>query len=265
MLSKHLLHLPEMYISNRYLCLFITCMLLLLGSQDNVHGQQAQGISGVVVEKGGGLRLSDVNVTNLRTKRGAQTNSFGVFIIEASVGDSLSLSKTGYGPVKTVLYTTEDILIEMQAGLTLETVVVSRMSKEAEMRDMLDDYRKKGVYNGGKNTVGTYLGSPATALYNLFGRDAKNAKRFASLMDRELEETQVDRVFNKTTVQPIVSLEGDELQSFMDVYRPSHSMVKNWGQYDFVHYVKSSFEAWERNGRPRSQRLPKLDAPPQER
>lgn len=243
----------------------MSCVVLLFTGILDVQAQQASGVSGMVVEKGGSTRLSDVNVTNLRTKKRVQTNTFGVFIIEASVGDSLYLTKTGYGPVKTILQTTEDILMEMQAGLTLETVVVSRMSKEAEMRDMLDDYRKKGVYNGGKNTLGTYLGSPATALYNLFGRDAKNAKRFASLMDRELEESQVDRVFNKTTVRSVIDLEGDELQSFMDMYRPSYSMVKNWGQYDFMHYVKRSFDAWDKNGRPRSERLPKLDIPPQER
>ncbi|PRD46377.1 hypothetical protein [Sphingobacterium haloxyli] len=254
-----------MYINKKYIWLLVSCIAFLLTGASNTYAQQSSGVSGIVVERGGSVRLSEVNVTNLRTKKRVQTNTFGVFIIEASVGDSLSLTKTGYGPVKTVLHTNEDILVEMQAGLTIETVVVSRMSKEAEMRDMLDDYRKKGVYNGGKNTVGTYLGSPATALYNLFGRDAKNAKRFANLMDRELEESQVDRVFNKTTVKSVINLEGDELQSFMDMYRPSYNMVKNWGQYDFMHYVKRSFEAWDKNGRPRSDRLPKLEIPPQER
>src|SRR5690606_15994062 len=175
----------------------IGSLLLMLWLPDTAFAQMS-GVSGIVLEKGNNIRLAEVNVTNLRTKRRVQTNSFGVFILEASIGDSLSFSKVGYGPVKTVIFTQEDILIEMQPGMTIETVVVSRLSKEAEMRDMLDDYRKKGVYNGGKNTVGTYLGSPATALYNLFGRDAKNAKRFANLMDRELEESQVDRVFNKT-------------------------------------------------------------------
>ncbi|NQD71036.1 hypothetical protein HP439_09930 [Sphingobacterium shayense] len=226
---------------------------------------QTKGISGFVVEKGESTRITDVNVTNLRTKRTAKTNTFGVFIIEASVGDSLSFTKTGYGPVKTQLFTEEDILIEMQQGLTIETVVVSRQSKEAEMRDMLDDYRKKGVYNGGKNTFGTYVGSPATALYNLFGRDAKNAKRFAKVVDRELEQSKVDRVFNKTSVSRLTNLEGDELQSFMDLYRPSYSLVERWGQYDFMSYVKNSFETWVRNGRPKSTRLPKLEIPPQEK
>lgn len=253
-----------MYLKIKYIFLAIFGMLLLFGNADLAHAQ-SNSVSGIVVGKGGSTRLGEVNVMNMRTNRRAQSNTFGVFFIEASVGDSLSFTKTGYGPVKTIIQTGEDILIEMQEGLTLETVVISRMTKEAEMRDMLDDYRKKGVYNGGKNTVGTYLGSPATALYNLFGKDAKNAKRFAKVMDRELEESAVDRLFNKTSVNKITNLEDDELQSFMDLYRPSHSLVERWGQYDFMDYVKTSFEAWEKNGRPRSTRLPKLEVPPQEK
>ncbi len=253
-----------MYIKIKSLCLMLgTMFFFLLGSNHTMA--QTKGISGFVVEKGESTRITDVNVVNLRTKKAAKTNTFGVFIIEASVGDSLSFSKTGYGPVKTKLFTEEDILIELQQGLTIETVVVSRQTKEAEMRDMLDDYRKKGVYNGGKNTFGTYVGSPATALYNLFGRDAKNAKRFARVMDQELEQSKVDRVFNKNSVSKITNLEGDELQSFMDLYRPSYSLVERWGQYDFMTYVKNSFESWERNGRPKSTRLPKLEIPPQEK
>ncbi|WP_437920551.1 hypothetical protein [Sphingobacterium sp. LRF_L2] len=244
--------------------MLISCAFLFLGGIEGAIAQTG-GVSGIVVEKGGSTRLGEVNVTNIRTKRRTQTNTFGVFIIEASVGDSLSFSKTGYGPIKTVLYTSEDILIEMQAGLTLETVVISRRSKEAELRDFMDDYAKKGVYNGGKNSVGTYIGSPATALYNLFGREAKNAKRFSKVMDRELEETKVDRVFNKSSVGALTNLSGDDLQSFMDLYRPSAALVERWGQYDFMNYVKTSFESWEKNGRPKSSRLPKLEIPPQEK
>ncbi len=254
-----------MYLGIKYIYISIFSLLLAFGGVELASAQSGTGISGIVVAKGGSTRLGEVNVQNLRTNRRAQTNTFGVFIIEASVGDSLAFTKTGYGPVKTIIQTAEDILIEMQEGLTLETVVVSRMTKEAEMRDMLDDYRKKGVYNGGKNTVGTYLGSPATALYNLFGKDAKNAKRFSALMDRELEQSKVDRIFNKSSVSSLTSLEGDELQSFMDLYRPSFSMVERWGQYDFMNYVKTSFESWDKSGRPKSSRLPKLDVPPQEK
>ena len=204
---------------------------------------QTEVVSGFILERGTNTRLADVNVRNLNTRALVKSNSFGVFFIEASIGDSLSFTKIGYGPVKTVLFTTSDILIDMQAGLTIESVVVSRMSKEAELNSLLNDYRKKGVYNGGSNKVGTYLNSPATALYNLFGKEAKNAKRFSKFVDRELEQTQVDRKFNRTLVSELTGLKDDDLQSFMDLYRPGFSTVEHWGQYDLMNYIKNSFES----------------------
>lgn len=243
----------------------IILLFFAITEQDSYAQSMVSNLSGVVLDKEEGTRLSDVNVTNIRTKKTARTNTFGVFFIEASVGDSLSLSKVGYGPVKTYLYSLDDLLIEMQVGLQIETVVVSRQTKEGEMNEILRNYERKGLHNGGKNRVGTYLNSPATALYNLFGRDAKNAKRFERFMDRELEESKVDRIFNRTVVSEATQLEGDELQSFMDLYRPSHHSAVNWGQYELLNYISRSFETWKKNGRPKSERLPKLDIPPQEK
>jgi len=222
-------------------------------------------LSGLVLERGTSTRLADVNVTNLRNNRITRTSVYGVFTIEAAVGDSLSFSKVGYGPVKTVVQTAEDILIDMQAGLEIETIVVTRSTKEAELNSIMRDYEKKGIYNGGKNTFGTYLGSPATALYNLFGREAKNAKRFEKFMDQELEQTKVDRIFNRTIVSQLTKLEGQDLQDFIDYYRPSYSSAMSWGQYDLMKYINNSFDSWNANGRPRPQRLPKLDIPPQQK
>lgn len=220
-------------------------------------------VSGIVLEKGIGKRLVDVNVMNIRTKRTATSNNFGVFNIEAAIGDSLSFTKVGYGPLKTVLYTMEDIVLEMQPGLTIEEVVVARRTRQQEMEDILNDYSKKGIYNGGKNSVGTYISSPATALYNLFGREAKNMKRFEKFMDRELDAIAVDRIFNKTIVSNTTGLEGQDLEHFMEIYRPSHSVATKWGQYDLLNYITKSFKEWDSKGRPAPEKLPKLDIPPQ--
>ncbi|MBE8722138.1 hypothetical protein [Sphingobacterium pedocola] len=243
----------------------VYCLFVLLIALIEVRAQETEmpSLSGLVLDKGNGSRIADVNVVNLRTKKRAITSSYGVFYIEASVGDSLSLTKTGFGSIKTVIYTMEDLLLEMQSGIHLETVVVSRRSREQEMSDILRDYEKKGIYNGGKNSVGTYVGSPATALYNLFGREAKNMKRFGKFMDREVDELQVDRIFSKAKIAEITGLSGDDLQNFMDLYRPSLSMAQNWGQYDLLDYVNRSLKSWNEQGRPASQKLPKLDIPPQ--
>ncbi|MBP3942101.1 hypothetical protein J5U18_00730 [Sphingobacteriaceae bacterium WQ 2009] len=244
----------------------IVCLLFLSSLGIGVaQAQMIQQVSGVVLEKGVSNRLVDVNITNLRTKHQVISNNFGVFNVAASVGDSLSFTKIGYGTVKTVLYSLQDFVIEMQAGIQLETVNVDRLSKEAELRSYMKDYERKGIYNNGNNNFRSYVSSPATALYNLFGREAKNAKRFSRMMDKELEETKVDRVFNKTLVTQHTGLEGDQLQSFMDIYRPSFHMVNSWGQYDVLNYIKSNFELYEKNGRPKSDRLPKIEVPIQER
>ncbi|ULT27916.1 hypothetical protein KUH03_15595 [Sphingobacterium sp. E70] len=89
-------------------------------------------------------------VLNLRTSRSALTNSFGVFTIDASVGDSLSFTKVGFSPVKTVLTNLNEFYIEMQEGIKLETVIVERKSKEAELNDAMGNYSKKGSIMAGK-------------------------------------------------------------------------------------------------------------------
>ena len=232
----------------------LVCVASLAHAQDNV-------ISGLVLEKGTNNRVSDANVQNLRSKQTVTTNSYGVFTIEVLKGDTLALSKVGYGPVKTVINTLEDIIVDMQSGTTIETIVITRSTKEAELNSYLKDYQKKGVYNGGHNKFGTYVSSPATALYNLFGKDAKNAKRFEKYINLELEATKVDRIFNKDLVRKLTNLEGDELTSFMDLYRPTLSKLESWGQYDLMNYINKSYKTWNDQGRPKSQRLPKLEVP----
>src|SRR5690606_24014800 len=239
------------------------CLLFLVGLQvSNSFAQQNLSVlSGLILEKGTGTRISDVNIVNLRTKAHTRTNIYGVFYIEVAVGDSLSASKIGYGPLKTVIFTPEDIVLEMEPGLQIETVVIARRSRQQEMADILKDYEKKGIYNCGKNRVGTYLNSPATALYNLFGREAKNMKRFEKFMDREVEEMAVDRIFSKAAVSQATGLKGEELQNFMDLYRPSFGQVERWGQYDLLAYIDRSLKSWDEQGRPAPQKLPKLEIP----
>ena len=220
-------------------------------------------ISGLILEKGTGKRLADVNILNTNTNKREYTNNFGVFYLEASVGDTLSISKVGYGPLKTVIFTREDILLEMQPGMQIEEVVIARRTREQEMQDILDDYAKKGIYNGGKNRAGTYLNSPATALYNLFGREAKNMKRFEKFMDRELEAIELDKIFSKSAVMKTTGLEGQDLINFMELYRPSFQVAKSWGQYDLIDYITRSFKYWNEQGRPEPVKLPKLDIPSQ--
>lgn len=245
-------------------CCMLFTMSLRTAAQSGAD--ERKNISGMVLERGtNNTRIADANVTNLTSQQKTRTSLQGIFTIPVAIGDSLSIEKVGFGTVKTQINTIEEIILEMQSGLQIETVVVSRGTREAEMRGMLRDYERKGVYRGGHNSVGTYLASPATALYNLFGKEPKNARRFEEYMNQELEETKIDRIFNKGIVTELTGLEGEDLQSFMDWYRPSLSTAERWGRYDLMVYINKSFEAWDNNGRPKSQKLPKLEIPAQEK
>ena len=240
-------------------------LVFLFFSGTDVYAQQIQRISGMVYEKGTSLRLPEVNVLNLRTNKSVVSNSFGVFLIEASVGDSLSFSKIGYSEAKTLIGDLKDFYVELQPGIRLETVTIERKTKEAELNEAMRDYGKKGVYNGGNNKFGTYLASPAPALYNLFGREAKNAKRFSRFLDNEKKQLEVDKVFSKETVREITKLDEKDLDSFMRIYRPSYDMVENWQHYDFLEYVQRSLADFNKNGRPAGLVLPDIEVKTQEK
>ena len=249
----------------KLLQIHILGLFLLLFTGFGATAQQQQKVTGMVLQKGNGNWIGDAVVLNMRTLRSTLTNSFGVFTIDASVGDSLSFTKVGYSPVKTVLTNLNEFYVELQEGIRLETVIVERKTKEAELNDAMNNYSKKGVYNGGKNKFGTYLGSPATALYNLFGREAKNAKRFGRFMDREKEELQVDRIFSREAVKNLTKLDSTELDAFMIRYRPSFDLAEHWGQYDLMHYVQQSMEDFNAKGRPKGSLLPDIEVKTQEK
>lgn len=62
-------------------------ILILLLTAFGAKAQHIQKVSGMVMQRGTANRIGDVVVLNLRTSRSALTNSFGVFTIDASVGD----------------------------------------------------------------------------------------------------------------------------------------------------------------------------------
>jgi len=77
--------------------ILLLSLMLCLGCAFSLHAQESGSISGLVLEKGTSTRISDVNINNLKNGQSARTNVYGVFNIFASVGDTLSFNKVGYG------------------------------------------------------------------------------------------------------------------------------------------------------------------------
>ena len=230
-----------MYFRYIFLILFSCCFTLC------VHAQQLFNIGGTVYKKNYTDKLAQVQVTNTSRKLNAVTDLFGVFHIQAAKGDTLLFRKPDLTPEYFVISGAYDINVYMQPIYTLNEVTVKEQSKKQELNDVLNQYRKQGVYADGKPKALSFLASPITGMYELFGKNPGRARRFKEYSKNELEHLEVSKKYNKGVIKKLTNLPDNEIDDFMSVFSPSYEIVKNWNEYDVITYINSSFKYYQEN------------------
>lgn len=218
--------------------------VLLYLSAVPASAQEVFTLNGVVMAKGSSNRVALAEITNMRLGYTVGSNDLGLFRIKASVGDTLLVVKRDFSDVKAVVLSNRDMIIYLNMGFTLNQVDIRGQSKKQELDQIRKDFHDKGTFYDGKPPLLSYLFSPWTALYELFGRTPKNAKRFGKYYTRELQQTTIDGFFNESLIRKNTGLEGQELENFMLNYRPEYQKSKNWTPYDAVKYIKDSYRQY---------------------
>ena len=236
-----------MFISMRLLPLKAAffSILLMLTFPIITLAQSEPVIKGIIVRSSTFERLASVKVTNLRTQQIKMSDEHGIFTIPASTGDTLEFSKTEYAVLRQPVTSTNDVIINMQRAVTLNTVVVKGYNTKSEQQATMDAYRSKGVYYDGKPPVLSYIASPLNGLYELFGKEPKRARRFGAYVKAENESIQIDRRFTKSLVKQVTGLPDEELAAFMETYRPQYTEAAKWSDYELMNYIKKSFAAYQ--------------------
>lgn len=235
--------------------IIVLCFLL----PNTLFGQE--GIRGVVLDYATEVRIGNAEVTNLRTQQTLVSNGLGIFNVVGIIGDTLKIARTGYNEQNIVIASNDDIVVRLKGITELKAVNVYGITKEQEMQDAMNDYRKQGSYYNGKPPVLAYIFNPISALHETFGKTGKRAKRFREYINYEQEELLVDRKFNKTLIASLTDLKDEDLTNFMLIYRPSSDLVRNWNEYDATSYIKKAFTKFDGEGRPKAPTLPKLVIP----
>ena len=213
---------------------FLTTVGLWARAQDFI-------LKGVVIEKGSNIRIALSEITNLRTGIGVGSNDIGMFQLKAKVGDTLLVIKRNLIDQRVVVKSQEDIIVYLvRASTTLDDVTVYGNTKQQDLAEIKREYRNKGVYNGGKTTLLSAIFSPLNALYNLFGSDPKNARRFGRYADNEIKQSQIDVYFNQSIIKNNTELRGDTLEKYMLNCRPEFEKAQYWNSYDYIKYIKES-------------------------
>ena len=238
---------------------FLVFFLLLIS-----FGIQAQNkiINGVLFDESSTRRVSGAKVVNLANNQLTKTDGLGLFSILAAPGDTVKITKEGFTDQILRLSSYQDLVIRMFRPVQLSEVRVVAQSKKTELDEIKRQYRRKGSYHAGKPPLLSYIFTPLTAIYELIGKTPGQARRFNRFYSRELQQSEIDRRFNSSTVKPLTTLEGQDLQNFMQTYRPDFAQLSGWADYDLVKYIRKSVLAFEADGRPEVKALPKLPKAP---
>lgn len=217
---------------------FISALLLFPAAE--VLAQQEFQLKGVIMENSSNNRIALGEITNKRNRFVVGSNDLGIFQIKAAIGDTLLIVKRDFGDKEIVVVSQQDVVVRMNRT-TLNTVNIYGQTKKEEMNEVKQEFRNKGSFYAGKPPLLSYIFTPMTALYELFGKTPKNAKRFNRYYNNELQQTEIDAFFNEELIKKNTPLEGKDLENFMLNYRPDYEKAKNWTTYDAIKHIRDSY------------------------
>lgn len=213
-------------------------------------GQQVLIIKGVVSKKLSGERIGQAVVTNLRSHAIMMSDEIGWFSMEAAIGDTLLFTKPDYTDQKIRIGSAADIPVYMQPVVHLAEVKIAGESKKQELNDIMNDYRKKGIYFDGKPPVSAFSpfgGSPLTGLYELFGKEPKRMRRFAEFTKNENEYAEVKKRYTLSLVKRVTHAPDSTARKFMEYYAPSYEDIKAWNDYELIKHIRESYDFYGKN------------------
>lgn len=220
--------------------LFLSAILLAFSSF--AYAQEFQ-LNGVVMASGSKIRIALAEITNLRSGFTVGSNDLGLFQIKAVVGDTLVVVKRDYTDKPIIVVSSRDMIVYLNmSGTTLNQVDIRGQSKKAELDGIKKDFRDQGSFYAGKPPLLSYLFTPLTALYELFGSTPKKARRFGKYYATEMQQTEIDGFFNESLIKKNTDLTGKELENFMLNCRPDYQKSKNWTEYDAVKYIRDTYK-----------------------
>lgn len=235
--------------------LFIAGLITIAG----VVSAQNYVIRGVVYDSSRSYPLQAVSVLST-SGNGTITNADGAYEIAVSEKDSIWFSylnkPTIKFPVLKIVNTLQfDISLQVNVPTLKEVKIRQRNYKQDSLQNRLDyakifDYQKAKLKSVTPQ-YGAAAGFDVNEIINMFR--FKRNRSLASFQKRLLMNEQdkfIDNRFSKALVRRLTFLTGNELDSFMRVYRPSLRFTMYSGDYDFQLYIKDSYERFKKGLKP---------------
>ena len=219
---------------------------------------QLYKVRGTVYDSSQHYPLEAVSVIST-SGRGTVTNSEGVYEIDVAATDSIWFSYLGKPTMKFPIASIQNILqfnISLHVSIpTLKEVKIRPRNYRQDSIQNREDYAKVFNYQKPKlKTVapqyGAGVGFDLDEIVNMFRfKRNRSIANFQKRLLQQEEDKFIDYRFSKSLVRRLTLLTGNELDSFMRLYRPSYTFTKFANDYDFQAYIKQAHLRFE-NGLP---------------
>jgi hypothetical protein len=232
-----------------YIKLLTASFLLLFARQVSAQYK----VQGTVYDSSHIYPLESVSVLATNGK-GAVTNANGHYIIDVGEKDSVWFSYLGKPTVKFAVLkmadvTQFDIALQISIPVLNEVKVRPRNYKEDSAQNRRDYAR---VFDFQRPNLGTMTsigpsgaGIDINELIRTFQfRKNKSTERFRQRLEQQEKEKSVNHRFNKALVRRLTNLDGEDLDNFMEIYRPTYEFTLYSNDYDFQYYIKEAYSMY---------------------
>jgi hypothetical protein len=190
--------------------------------------------------------LENVNVRNIYTLKGMTTLKDGKFHLEIKKGELVEFSKLGYQTLR--------IRISSEKEPSYYKLVMKKTPielREVDIRGKPLDFKKDSIRY--RETYDIVLRKEKQEDVNMqsmplamLSKKNREEWAFQKMYAAWEEEKYIDMTFNPRLVAKITYLEGESLDEFMRLFRPSMEFLRSASEYEYLNYIKYCFQIYRR-------------------
>jgi hypothetical protein len=255
-------------VPNSYYLLFLLAAIYITDSGAQIDVRKPFYFKAKLVNAKNNEPVIFANIINSKSLTGAISDSAGFFIILADHADMLRITSIGYQPrmflvndsMRFLFYVPQIKLQEKIYELgnvdvhflgtyqefkyrilhTSPGIEVSKINRRLQKE--IDSLTSLPV-----NDLPTFsLGSPVTMVYMLFSKEGKELRKYQEALEKQPDENIINAKFNRTLLEAITGLKGEELNEFLLKYRPPDSFILSASEYELHEKILQNLEEYKK-------------------
>lgn len=232
----------------------ILVLIIVFVISTNLNAQKT--VWGYLIDSATNEPIESASITNLKKRNTVITNNKGLFKIEVNKNDILSIIAVGYH-FDTVLYngliaasdTLHLYLVALKHNLnnvTVQNSGFSQYSIDSLERDR--DFKEAMISPPLKTVELANSGAGFGISLNRLSKKEKNKRNAVQFFKESEKEAYIDYRFSAAIVNKYSGLKNDDLQSFIQQYRPTYEWLrKHPKEEDVKYYINEKLKERKKN------------------